>query len=316
MPLPITWRANSSTDTLSSKIKVLAIVGPTASGKSALAMQVAAEKGAEIVSVDSACVYRGMDIGTVKPSLQDRRSVPHHMIDIANPGETLTVAQFQAAAREACRDIASRSRGPLLVGGSGLYYRAVIDPLEFPGTDRAVRMRIAAEGSAVGAAALHKRLARLDPQAADRIHEANLRRTVRALEVLEVTGRPFSSFRTAWESHESIYELAAAGLLVERSELDRRIDKRVDDLIAQGLAEEVSKLVAAGFRSSVTSVQALGYAQILDYLDGLVTLDEAVIATKRATRSFARRQMTWFKADPRIRWFESQKDAAQYLMEA
>lgn len=301
---------------MSSKIKVAAIVGPTASGKSALAMQIAQAKGAEIVSVDSACVYRGMDIGTAKPSLEDRRRVPHHMIDIADPSETLTVAQFQAEARAACREIASRGMLPLLVGGSGLYYRAVIDPLEFPGTDPVVRMRIAAEGREVGAAALHERLAKTDPQAAERIHPANVRRTIRALEVLEVTGLPFSSFRKVWECHESIYGLVAAGLLVERNELGRRMDERVDHLMAGGLVDEVSTLLAAGCRASLTSVQALGYAQILEYLDGRVTLDEAIVATKRATRTFARRQMTWFKADPRTRWFESKEDAAQYLMEA
>ncbi len=298
------------------KIKVAAIVGPTASGKSALAMQVALATGAEIVSVDSACVYRGMDIGTAKPSLEDRRRVPHHMIDIAEPHETLTVAQFQIRAREACREVASRGKLPLLVGGSGLYYRAVIDPLEFPATDPEVRRRIEAEEHLLGAQALHERLAKVDPEAAKRIHPVNVRRTIRALEVREVTGRLFSTFRTAWDSRESIYDLLASGVKVERDELDRRIDERVDKLVAYGLVDEVSALLAAGCRASLTSVQALGYAQILEYLDGLVTLEEAIDATKRATRAFARRQMTWFKADSRIRWFDSREDAAQYLMEA
>ena len=284
---------------------VLAIVGPTAAGKSAAAIEVAERLGAEVVSVDSTMVYRGMDIGTDKPSPADLARVPHHLVDVVEPSHTMTVAEFQQAARAAVESILRRARTPVLVGGSGLYFRAVVDPLEFPGTDPALRARLEAEGEEAGAAALFARLRTLDPAAAARMEPANVRRTVRALEVIELTGRPFSSFRTGWDGQRSIYDLTVAGLTHPRDELDRRIDARVDAQIERGMVDEVRRLAAAGLRASLTSVQALGYAQVLAHLDGEATLEETVAAIKHRTRRYARRQLSWFRADRRVEWFEA-----------
>ena len=284
---------------------MLAVVGPTASGKSELALAVAADLGAEIVSVDSALVYRGMDIGTDKPSAEALARVPHHLVDVVDPSHTMTVAEFQERARAAIADILGRGRIPLLVGGSGLYFRAVVDALEFPGTAPDIRARLESEAEDVGGEALFDRLSSLDPAAAVRMEPANVRRTVRALEVIELTGRPFSSFRTAWDEPRSLYRLTVAGLTHPRPELGRRIDARVDAQIERGLVEEVRHLVEAGFRSSLTSVQAIGYAQVLAHLDGETSLEEAVEEIERRTRRYARRQLSWFRADPRVEWFES-----------
>lgn len=297
--------------------KVLALVGPTAAGKSATAIDLALRIDAEIVSMDSASVYRGLDIGTDKPSPEDLARVRHHLVDVVDPSTTVSVAEFQILAREAITDVGDRGLMPLLVGGSGLYFRAVVDPLEFPGTVREVRADLELEADDSGPAALHERLTALDPEAASRIDPPNARRTIRALEVIEVTGRTFSSFRTGWDDYRSIYDLTVAGITWPRAELDRRIDERVDSYLARGLVEEVKALEIAGFRNSLTSVQPLGYAQLLKYLDGQISLDEAIDEIKRRTRRFARRQLTWFRADPRVRWFESDPDGAvRFLVEA
>jgi tRNA dimethylallyltransferase len=300
---------------------VLALVGPTAAGKSALAIA-AAERllaggiAVEIVSMDSAMVYRGMDIGTDKPSAAELARVPHRLIDVADASETVTVARFQAMARRAVADLHAAGRLPLLVGGSGLYFRAVVDPLEFPGTDPAVRARLEADAEVAGAAAMYQRLQEVDPTAAAFVDPPNVRRTIRALEVYEVTGRPFSSFKTAWEPRRSIYDVTVAGLTWPRQELGARIDARVDAQIARGLVAEVEALVAAGMRRSLTSVQALGYAQVLAHLDGTVSLPGAVAEAKLRTRRFARRQESWFRADPRVGWFPSDPAGAAAHLEA
>lgn len=273
-------------------------------------MAVAPRLGAEIVSIDSAMVYRGMDIGTAKPSVQDREQIRHHMIDIAEPSETLTVAQFQALARESIADIISRGCLPLLVGGSGLYFRAVVDPLTFPGTDPAIRATIQSLGEDGDPERLYERLKEVDPDAASRIEPSNVRRVVRALEVFELTGRPFSSYRSDWDSYESIYELQVVGLTASRDELNERIDARVESMLAGGLLDEVKALLDMGLRDSMTSVQALGYAQLLAVVEGDTSLEQAVEEIKRRTRKFARRQMSWFRADPRIDWFASDPDGA------
>lgn len=298
-------------------IAVLALVGPTAAGKSALALDLAGRLGAEIVSIDSAAVYRGMDIGTDKPSAEDLARVRHHLVDVLEPSETLSVAQFQQMARSAIEEIAERGLMALLVGGSGLYFRAVVDPLQFPSRDARLRADLEFEAEDLGPEALHERLSDLDPEAASRIQPANVRRTVRALEVIALTGRPFSSFRTGWDEYRSIYELRVAGLTQPIEELGRKIDERVDSYRMRGLVEEVKALEIAGLRKSSTSVQALGYAQVLDYLDGKVSLDDAIEEIKRRTRRFARRQLSWFRADPRVKWFESDPERAiQFLMGA
>lgn len=296
---------------------VLAIVGPTAAGKTALALELAEALDAEVVSMDSATVYRGMDIGTEKPCATEMQRVRHHLVDVVEPSETVTVAGFQSMARASVADIHARGRLPLLVGGSGLYFRAVVDPLEFPATDPVVRSRLEGEATEEGPLALYERLEAVDPEAAAHIDPPNARRTIRALEVLEVTGRLFSSFRTSWEEPRSLYDLTVVGLTEPRPELYRRIEARADAQIAAGLVAEVECLVRdRRLRDSSTAVQALGYAQVLAHLDGRLTLPEATDEIKARTRRFARRQMQWFQADARVSWFTSDsKGAATHLLE-
>lgn len=248
-----------------------------------------------------------MDIGTEKPTPEQLASVPHHMIDIVDPSKTLTVAEFQELGRNAIEEVLQRRAIPLLVGGSGLYFRAVVDPLEFPPSDGAVRARLEQDREGEN---LYDRLLRIDPAAASCIEPANLRRVIRALEVIEITGRLFSSFRTAWDEYLSIYDLSVVGLTYPREELDRRISQRIDDQRMRGLVEEVKELLERGLRQSLTSVQAIGYRQIVDHLEGRISLDDAVEEMKRRTRRFARRQLSWFRSDPRVSWFDSDPDGA------
>ncbi len=271
-------------------------------GKSTTAVEVAEAIDAEIVSVDSMQVYRGMDIGTDKVSGPTRERVPHHLLDVCAPGHDLTVAEFQGLARGAIADIDRRGRVPLLVGGSGLYFRAVVDDLEFPPRSAVVRAALEDRAEQVGAAALFGELQHLDPVAASRMEPNNRRRIVRALEVIELTGRPFSD-NDAWDRYESPYDLRVAGLERSRDQLAERIGTRVERMLAGGLVDEVHRVAAD---MSPTARQALGYRQVLEAAPGT---DPAVLGDNiaRATRRFARRQLSWFKADPRITWF----DAAQ-----
>lgn len=269
----------------------------------------------QIVGVDSATAYRGMDVGTSKPTAAERGQVPHHLFDVVDPTEPLTAADYQIRARRAVAEIDRQGEVPLLVGGSGLYFRAVVDPLEFPGTDATVRRRLQDRADSVGSDAMYRLLQQVDPEAAERIHPANVRRTVRALEVAELTGEKFSSYRTAWDRWESIYDLTAVGLRSPIEELDRRIDERVDRYIEQGWVHEVANLRSVAWPWSATAHQVLGYALILDHLDGKLSLQEAVEEVKRRTRKYARRQLRWFKFDPRIEWFEDPDSAAQHLIQ-
>jgi tRNA dimethylallyltransferase len=280
---------------------VLALVGATGAGKTGVSLAVAPGLRAEIVSVDSMQIYTGMDVGTAKPTRDERRRVPHHMIDIADPGTRFSVAAFQGSARAAADAIIVRGRTPLLVGGSGLYYRAVVDELEFPPTDAAVRSAIARGDPAD----LVARLRADDPDAAERIDPANVRRVVRALEVMELTSKRFSDFRTAWDRYESRYDLIAAGMRVPSDELDVRVALRVDRMLDAGLVEEVRGLLDRGFRSSLTAARAIAYPEIVAHLDGTISIEEAREQIVRNTRRYARRQMSWFRSDPRIRWFEA-----------
>lgn len=277
-----------------SRTRVAAVVGPTAVGKTELSLELARRLDAEILSVDSMQVYVGMDIGTAKLAAAERASIPHHLIDIQPPGYDLTVAEFQPLARAAIAEISSRGKLPLLVGGSGLYLRAVVDDLEFPARSQEVREQLEADAEKLGAEALHARLAELDPKAAARIEPGNARRTIRALEVIEITGRPFSD-NDAWERYESRYDLRIAGLRRDRDDLYARIEARVDKMLAEGLVEETH-----GLDLNRTAKQALGYRQVVES-DPTALRDDIVRATKR----FARRQESWFKADPRIRWFDA-----------
>jgi tRNA dimethylallyltransferase len=281
---------------------LLALVGPTASGKTAASIPVALAIGSEIVGLDSTNVYRGIDVGTAKPSPEERAQVPHHLLDLVEPGKIFSVAQFQSRARKAIVDIRGRGREPLLVGGSGLYYRAVVDGLRFPGTAPRVRGHLEAESLALGPEGLHRRLAGLDPVAAARIQPANVRRTVRALEVVATTGRPFSSFAEAWNRY-SPHAVIAAGLHVPREILHRRIEARAAGIMPSLMAE-TQTLLDRGHRGFIESSQIIGYAEAVRVLDEKVGLEEALQATIKRTKALARRQMAWFRRDPRIRWFE------------
>jgi tRNA dimethylallyltransferase len=278
---------------------VVAVVGPTASGKSDLGVALARELGGEVVNTDSMQLYRGMDIGTAKLTEAERGGIPHHLLDVWDVRETASVAEYQRLARAVVDDLRARGVTPVLVGGSGLYVRAVLDDLDFPGTDEAVRARLEVELAEVGSGALHARLAELDPAAAAAILPSNGRRIVRALEVVEITGGRFAA--TLPELRD-VYPSVQIGLDVPRPELDARIDLRVERMWDQGLVEEVRRLADAGLREGRTASRALGYAQVLRYLDGEWTLDQALTETRRATRRFARRQDTWFRRDPRITW--------------
>ena len=282
------------------KTKVAALVGPTAAGKTAIALALAPRVAAEIVSVDSMQIYRGMDIGTATPPPAELEAVPHHLVNLRDPSHELTVAEYQTLGRAAIADIAGRGRLPLLVGGSGLYFRAIVDDLTFPPRDPEVRAALERDAEEEGAEALHDRLRALDPRAAERIEPRNARRTVRALEVIAITGQPFSA-ADAWDHYASIYELSVAGLTLDRASLGRAIGGRVEMMLARGLVEEARAVERQGM--STTARQALGYRQVLDAPHA--TLEELAGAIASATRRFARRQESWFRADPRITWFDA-----------
>ncbi len=285
-------------------MKVAAIVGPTAVGKTEVAVRVAEALNAEIVSIDSMQVYRYMDIGTAKPSAEQRRRVPHHLLDLRDPSHDLTVAEFQELARTAVEEISARNKLPLLVGGSGLYFRAVVDELELPPHAQEVRAALETELEDLGVEALYERLQELDADAAARIERNNARRIIRALEVIEITGRPFSENRS-WELYESRYELAVAGLTLPRERLYPRIRERVAQMVASGLIEEARRIQARGM--SKTAAQALGYRQIVNAPEDAAP-EELIDEITRATKRFARRQDSWFKADPRVVWFYASND--------
>ena len=278
----------------------MAVVGATASGKSALALDLAERLGGEIVNTDSMQLYRGMDIGTAKLPLAERRGITHHLMDVLEVTEPATVAEFQGRARAVVEDCRARGVTPVLVGGSALYTRAVLDSFEFPGTDAGVRARLEQELSQEGSVALHARLAALDPEAASRVLSSNGRRVVRALEVVEITGRPFSA--TLPEQRYHAEGTVQIGVDVDRPTLDRRIEDRVQQMWELGLVEEVRGLVARGLREGRTAPRALGYSQVLAFLDGTCTEADAQERTVTGTRRFARRQESWYRADSRIRW--------------
>lgn len=279
---------------------IVALVGPTAAGKSELSLRLAEELGGEVVNTDAMQLYRGMDIGTAKLSVAQRRGVPHHLLDVLEVTEQASVALFQQWARAAVADCRARGVVPVLVGGSALYTRAVVDEFEFPGTDPDLRAALEAELADRGPEALHRDLAAVDPEAAGRILPTNGRRVVRALEVVRLTGRPFSASLPRQEYVDQA--TVQVGVDCDRETLDRRVAERVDRMWADGLVEEVRGLVGRGLREGRTARSALGYAQVLDHLDGRCTEDEAREATVRGTRRFVRRQESWFRKDPRITW--------------
>lgn len=286
-----------------SRPAVIAVIGPTATGKTALGIAIAQRVGGEVVNADSMQLYEGMDLGTAKAPSVERAGVLHHLLDVWPLGKTAAVADYQVLARERIADIQSRGAVPVFVGGSGLYLRAALDPLEFPGESPAVRSRLEAELSDIGPAALHERLRTVDAESASGILPSNGRRIVRALEVLEVTGRPY---RATLPSYESLYDVAYIGL--DRADLDERVALRVHQMIAAGFVDEVRDLLPKGLRAAPTAAKALGYAQLLSVLDDagnmVGDLEGAVEHTIARTRRFVRRQRSWFRRDPRIDWLD------------
>ncbi|WP_239075362.1 tRNA (adenosine(37)-N6)-dimethylallyltransferase MiaA [Planosporangium flavigriseum] len=282
---------------------VIAVVGPTAAGKSALSLALAHSRGAEVVNADSMQLYRGMDIGTAKLTPDERENVPHHVLDIWDVTEPASVAVYQRLARAAIDDILARGRVPLLVGGSGLYVRAVLEEFEFPGTDPALRAELEAELAALGPEALHARLTTLDPVAAERILPTNGRRIVRALEVIALTGEPFAAALP--EQPRPCYRSLQLGVDLDAGLLDERIATRVDHMWAAGLVNEVRHLETRGLRDGLTASRALGYQQVLRFLAGGCTEEEAHAETIRATRRFVRRQRSWFRRDSRVSWLDA-----------
>jgi tRNA dimethylallyltransferase len=281
---------------------VVAVVGPTAAGKSALSLALARELGGEVVNADSMQLYRGMDIGTAKLPENDRDGIDHHVLDIWDVTEPASVAEYQRLARAAIDDIAARRRVPLLVGGSGLYVRAVLEDFDFPGTDPDLRADLEAELAAHGPAPLHERLRERDPAAAARILPTNGRRIVRALEVITITGQPFVAELPA---PAPMYKALQIGVDRDTADLDDRIERRVAAMWAAGLVAEVAGLVGVGLKAGRTASRALGYQQVLRFLDGEGSEDEARADTVRATRRFVRRQRSWFRRDPSVRWLDA-----------
>ena len=280
---------------------IIAVVGPTGSGKSDLAVALALELDGEVINADAMQFYRGMDIGTAKITEPERRGIPHHLLDILDVTEEASVSQFQQQARAAVADIHRRGKRAILAGGSGLYVRAALDVLEFPGTDAGIRARLEQEQADAGTAPLLQRLRDVDPVSAGRLGDA--RRIIRALEVFELTGRPFSSFMPSREYFQPAVQI---GLAVDRDELRERLATRVHRMVDRGLLAEVERLDAAGLRRGRTAPRALGYAQFLKVLDGEANVAQAAEETIVATRQFARRQLTWFRGDPRIAWLDWQ----------
>ncbi|MFF5931081.1 tRNA (adenosine(37)-N6)-dimethylallyltransferase MiaA [Streptomyces hydrogenans] len=285
--------------------RVIAVVGPTAAGKSDLGVFLAQQLGGEVVNADSMQLYRGMDIGTAKLTPEERGGVPHHLLDIWDVTEAASVAEYQRLARAEIDRLLAEGRAPVLVGGSGLYVRGAVDALEFPGTDPEIRARLEAELEERGSGVLHARLAAADPEAARAILPSNGRRIVRALEVIEITGKPFTA---NLPGHESVYDTVQIGVDVARPELDERIANRVDRMWEAGLVDEVRALEALGLREGRTASRALGYQQVLAALVGECTEDEARAETVRATKRFARRQDSWFRRDPRVHWLSGAAD--------
>ncbi|QNK83386.1 tRNA (adenosine(37)-N6)-dimethylallyltransferase MiaA [Nakamurella sp. PAMC28650] len=278
--------------------RLVVVGGPTGTGKSDLGLDLAERFDGEIVNADSMQLYRGMDIGTAKLPLEDRRGVPHHLLDVLDISQRASVAAYQDRARTVIEEILGRGRTPVLVGGSGLYVSAVIDRIEFPGTDPSVRADLEAELAGVGAAALFGRLARLDPAAAASIEPANGRRIVRALEVIALTGRPFTA--TLPVPGPPLYDAVLLCLDRDTPTLDERLAVRVHEMVAAGFLDEVRVLERVGLRDGVTASRALGYPQMLSVLDGVAELDDAVTETVRLTRRFVRRQRSWFGRDVRM----------------
>jgi len=296
-------------------MKLVVIAGATATGKSALSIALAESIDAEIINADSMQVYRGMDIGTAKITVDERQGIRHHMLDVLDVNQDSTVAWYQSDAREAIDEIHSRGKNVVMVGGTGLYIKAVIDELNFPDTDPMVRHTLNKEAEELGINAMFERLERLDPAAALAIDRANLRRIIRALEVIEITGKPFTANLPRQESVR--YPHAQQfGLVMDREDLSERIDVRVNSMFEQGLVAEVENLIGTGLLQGRTAQRALGYSQVISHLNNELSLDAAIEETKRATRQYARRQETWFSRDSRIKWIATRQNRLETILES
>ena len=294
--------------------QVIVICGATATGKSDLGIALAQEIGAEIINADSMQLYRGMDIGTAKLTLQERAGIPHHLLDVLDVAEDSTVAWYQEQARALISEIHSRNKSAIIVGGTGLYIKAILDDLNFPDTNPEIRAALEAQAESFGSDALFERLQELDPAAALAIDRANTRRVIRALEVIEITGKPFTANLPRADS--SRYPKALQfGLVMERTQLRERIDLRVDRMWEAGFVAEVDGLITAGILKGVTAQRALGYAQIIRMRGGQMSESEALEETKRASRQYARRQETWFSRDSRIQWVAQRQPRLETILE-
>jgi tRNA dimethylallyltransferase len=294
--------------------RVIVICGATATGKSDIAIEIAQEIGAEIINADSMQLYRGMDIGTAKLPEGERGGIPHHLLDVLDVSQDSTVAWYQELARAAIGEIHARGKDAVIVGGTGLYIKAILDDLNFPDTDPEVRAKLEAEAEEFGAASLFTRLEELDPAAALAIDRANTRRIIRALEVIEITGRPFTA-NLPREGSSRYPDALQFGLVMDREHLRERIDLRVDRMWDQGFVAEVDQLIAQGIREGSTAQRALGYAQIIAMRDGTMTEEAAKEDTKRASRQYARRQETWFSRDARIQWVAQHQPRLETILQ-
>jgi len=296
-------------------MKLIVICGATATGKSDLAVHLAQEIDAEIINADSMQLYKGMDIGTAKITVQERKNVPHHLLDLLEVTQDANVAWFQEKARAAITDIHGRGKNAIVVGGTGLYIKAILDELNFPDTDPVVRAELELEYATKGIGPLFERLEKLDPAAALAIDKANSRRVIRALEVIKITGKPFTANLPREESSRYPYA-QQFGLVMDRDALSEKISNRVDRMWEQGLVAEAEKLIIAGITKGTTAQRALGYSQVIAQIEGRVTEEEAQEETKRATRQYARRQETWFSRDERIAWISPTQNALQRIRES
>ncbi|HPX60714.1 MAG TPA: tRNA (adenosine(37)-N6)-dimethylallyltransferase MiaA [Deltaproteobacteria bacterium] len=298
-------------------VKLLIICGPTASGKSELAIRLARELDGEIINADSMQVYRGMDIGTAKPCLEERQGITHHLIDVSEPNQLFSAADFADAADKAIRDITSRGKRAIVAGGTGLYIRSLLHGLvDSPSGAGEVRARLQQEAAELGNLAILERLRQVDPQLASRIHPNNLVRIIRALEVHQLTGVPLSSHQQKHGFAGTRYESLKIGIRIDRQQLYHRIEQRVEQMLASGLIDEVASLLARGYSRDLKSMRSIGYKEISALLAGEISHDESVRLIKRDTRRYAKRQLTWFNADNGIIWLEYPKNFDNILTHA